>query len=247
VNPNVSKILLLTIPRDTYVQLHGTTGIKDKLTHAGSYSLEMSKATIEDFLDITIDYTVKVSFETVVKIVDVIGGIDINSDTAMTLNADTSQFCHDGDESEACKTAKKTCSYVEGWNHLDGTCALRYSRERKTYYTGDNHRGQNQQQVLTAIINKISSEKSLLLNFPAILKAAENTFHTSFTYDDITSLLRFELTKTPSWQIESIQIEGTARYAGTYTMGEATKLYVMDASEDSIKSAQEKIDKYLNL
>ena len=232
VNPKTEKILLLTIPRDTYVQLHGTTGIKDKLTHAGTYGIEMSKATIEDFLDYKIDYTVKVSFDTVVNIVNAIGGIDLKSDTAMDLKVEG---------------GTKICHYVQGWQHLDGDCALRYSRERKTYQTGDNHRGQNQQQVLTAIIEKISKNKSLLLDFPRILKAAEGTFHTSFSYGDITDFVRFQLANNPSWQTESIQIEGTGRYAGTYTMGADTPLYVMDADENSVKSAQEMVDKYLNL
>ena len=70
VNPKEAKILLVSIPRDTYVQLHGTTGIKDKLTHAGVYGIDMSRMTIEDFLGINIDYTIKVSFDTVVKVVD---------------------------------------------------------------------------------------------------------------------------------------------------------------------------------
>ena len=232
VNPKQGKILLLTIPRDTYVQLHGTTGVKDKLTHAGIMGVEMSKATIEDFLGIKIDHTIKVSFATVVNVVDAIGGIEINSDTAMTLKVEG-------------KTKK--CTYVEGWQHLDGDCALRYARERKTYYTGDNHRGQNQQQVLAAIIEKISSNKSILLDSPRILKAAEDTFETSFSYEDITSFVRFQLSEGKRWQIESIQITGKGRYTGTYYMGANLPLYVMDADESSVNSAREKVDNYLNL
>lgn len=230
VNPKQAKILLLTIPRDTYVQLHGTTGIKDKLTHAGIYGIDMSKTTIEDFLNIQIDHTIKVSFATVVNVVDAIGGIDIDSDTAMTLGVEGKN---------------KKCTYVKGIQRLDGDCALRYARERKSYGTGDNHRGQNQQQVLTAIIEKISSNKSLLLDYPKILKAAEGTFETSFTYDDLTSFVRLQLAENKSWQVESIQITGTARYTGTYSMGVNLPLYVMDADESSIKAAQEKIAAYL--
>ena len=77
VNPAKGKILLATVPRDTYVQLHGTTGIRDKLTHAGLYGVEMSKATLEDFLKIKIDYTIKVSFQTVIRVVDQLDGIEI--------------------------------------------------------------------------------------------------------------------------------------------------------------------------
>lgn len=230
VNPIKNKILLLTIPRDTYVQLHGTTGIKDKLTHAGIYGIDMSKNTIEDFLNIKIDHTIKVSFATVVNVVDAIGGIEINSDTAMTLKVEGKD---------------KKCTYVVGNQTLDGDCALRYARERKTYYIGDIHRGRNQQQVITAIIDKISKNKSLLTDYPRILKAAEGTFETSFTYNDITSFVRYQLAEGKSWQTESIDITGTARYAGTYSMGEKLPLYVMDADESSIKNAQAKIAEYL--
>ncbi|MBR0480619.1 LCP family protein [Candidatus Saccharibacteria bacterium] len=230
VNPIKNKILLLTIPRDTYVQLHGTTGIKDKLTHAGIYGIDMSKNTIEDFLNIKIDHTIKVSFATVVNVVDAIGGIEINSDTAMTLKVEGKD---------------KKCTYVVGNQTLDGDCALRYARERKTYYIGDIHRGRNQQQVITAIIDKVSKNKSLLTDYPRILKAAEGTFETSFTYNDITSFVRYQLAEGKSWQTESIDITGNARYAGTYSMGEKLPLYVMDADESSIKNAQAKIAEYL--
>ena len=232
VNPKASKILLLTIPRDTYVQLHGTTGIKDKLTHAGIYGIDMSKQTIEDFLGIKIDHTIKVSFATVVNVVDAIGGIEIDSDTAMTLGVEGKN---------------KKCNYVVGKQQLDGDCALRYARERKTYYIGDIHRGRNQQQVITAIIDKISKDKSLLLDYPRILKAAEGTFETSFTYDDVTSFVRLQLAENKNWQIESIDITGTARYTGTYSMGANLPLYVMDADQESINAAKETVDKYLNL
>ena len=62
INPDTHTILLTNIPRDYYVQLHGTTGVKDKLTHAGIYGVDKSIATIEDLLDIEINYYVKVNF-----------------------------------------------------------------------------------------------------------------------------------------------------------------------------------------
>ena len=59
IDPKNHKILLTSIPRDYYVQLHGTTGLKDKLTHSGVYSIEMTKNTLEDLFNINIDYTIK--------------------------------------------------------------------------------------------------------------------------------------------------------------------------------------------
>ena len=89
VNPQSHKILIISIPRDYYVSLHGKSGNRDKLTHAGIYGIDMSMHTIEDLLDVKIDNYFKVSFNTVIKSVDVIDGIDIYSDKAFTATKPT--------------------------------------------------------------------------------------------------------------------------------------------------------------
>lgn len=223
VNPKTSKILLVSIPRDYYVQLHGTTGTLDKLTHAGVYGIEMSKNTIEDLLDINVNYTVKVGFQAVKQIVDAIDGIDIESDQALSIKNE------DG----------KICNIQQGKNHLDGTCALRYSRERYSYTTGDRHRGQNQQQVLTKIIEKIT-DLHYATRWPQILDAAKGTFETSLTYDEITSFARLELATLKKWSIESIQLDGTGSSQPTYSMG-SRLLYVMIPDQSTVDNAKTKI------
>ena len=230
VNPRQSKILLASIPRDTYVQLHGTTGLKDKLTHAGLYSVEMSKQTIEDLLNIKIDHTIKVSFDAVVTIVDAIGGIEIYSDTAMNLPSNK---------------GNKICSFIEGTQWVDGVCALRFARERKTYYTGDIHRGANQQEILNSIIKKLSSSKDYLLNIPEILDAASESIETSLTYDDITSFIRLQLANQINWQVESIDISGKAEMLSTYSLGDNFPRYVMIPDEESVQKMTNTINKYL--
>ncbi|MBQ8985583.1 LCP family protein [Candidatus Saccharibacteria bacterium] len=232
VNPVSGKILLVSIPRDTYVQLHGTTGIKDKLTHAGVYGIDMSKDTIEDFLGINIDYTVKVSFDTVVKVVDELDGIEIESDTAMILNAEGKN---------------KKCSYVVGKQSVDGDCALRFARERKSYTTGDRHRGENQQQVITAIINKLSGSKNYVLKLPEILNIAADSFETSLTRDDISSFIRMQLNDGTKWEVESISVDGAGSMQGTYSMGANRPLYVMLAYPESVENASKKIQEYLTV
>ena len=233
VNPAKAKILLISIPRDTYVQLHGTTGIKDKLTHAGVYGINMSKTTIEDFIGIKIDYTVKVSFDTVVKVVDELGGIEIDSDQDLTLDA----WNKNG--------PKKVCHYTVGKQQVDGDCALRFARERKSYKTGDRHRGENQQQVITAIINKLSSSSDYVLRLPEILNIAADSFETSLTRDDISSFIRMQLNEGISWDVESIAVDGTGSMQGTYSMGANRPLYVMIPNTDSVNNATNKINEYL--
>ena len=232
VNPAKSKILLVSIPRDTYVQLHGTTGVKDKLTHAGVYGINTTKTTIEDFLNTKIDYTVKVSFDTVVKVVDELGGIEIDSDQEMVLK-----------DSELLKD--KVCTYTVGKQKVDGDCALRFARERKSYKTGDRHRGENQQQVITAIINKLSSSSDYVLRLPEILNIAADSFETSLTRDDISSFIRMQLNDGISWDVKSIAVDGTGSTQGTYSMGANRPLYVMIPNTDSVNNATNKINEYL--
>lgn len=229
VNPQTAKILLVSIPRDTYVQLHGTTGIKDKLTHAGVYGIDMSRTTIEDLLGVAIDYTIKVSFDTVVKVVDQLDGIDITSDQEMTLGALNGEKCH----------------YTVGTQHIDGNCALRFARERKSYETGDRHRGENQQQVITSIVERLSKSKDYLLKIPAILDIAADSFETTLSREDVAKFIRMQLANARDWKVESIAINGAGAMEPTYSMGANWPLYVMIPYEDTITQATTKINEYL--
>ncbi len=229
VNPGQGKILLVSIPRDMYVQLHGTTGLKDKLTHAGVYGINMSKTTVEDFLGISIDYTLKVSFDTVIKVVDQLDGIDIVSDKAMTLGYE----------------GGGKCTYTEGKQHVNGVCALRFARERKSYQTGDRHRGENQQQVITSIIGRLSGSKDYLLKIPTILDIAADSFETTISRDNVSSFIRMQLTNPVNWQVESIAVDGTGTYEPTYSMGANRPLYVMIPDINTVTNAKNKINQYL--
>lgn len=232
VNPKKEKILLASIPRDTYVQLHGTEGMKDKLTHAGLtiYDENMSKSTIEDLLSINIKHTIKVSFDTVIKVVDELGGIEIFSDTPLTLKI---------------SNPSKVCNIIYGLQTVDGDCALRFSRERKSYYRGDKHRGENQMEVLTGIINKFSSSKEYVLKLPTILEIAGDSFRTTFSRDEITKLIQVQLEKQTKWQTESISVDGEGQYLPTYTYSEEMPLYVMIPDEESLEKVKNTIEEYL--
>ena len=225
IRPKDAKILLVSIPRDYYVQLHGTTGIKDKLTHAGIYGTQMSKNTIADLLGIDINYTLKVGFSTVINVVDAVGGIDIYSDQAFTA------------------WANKECKFSVGTQHVDSACALAFSRERYAYATGDRHRGENQQQVITKLVEKFS-EPHYLINYPRILSAAEGSFETNLSYDEITDFARYQLAELKSWKVESISLDGTGAMLPTYSMG-SQKLYVMIPDQATMNTAKTKIAEYL--
>lgn len=224
VNPKTRKILLINTPRDYYVQLHGKTGLKDKLTHAGLYGIDMSLNTLEDLYDINIDYYLRVNFDTLVKLVDVLGGIEVYSDT--TFNS----------------SHKKEWKVVEGINQMDGEKALAYSRERYAYAGGDRHRGKNQQDVITAIIKKTTSSKVILTKYNSILDTLEGSFQTNVSTDMITKFIKEQIDKMPKWEIEQIAASGSDAREYTYSYGTNQKLYVMIPYEEDVENIKKRID-----
>lgn len=227
VNPKTNHILLINTPRDYYVQLAGTHGLKDKLTHAGIYGIDKSIKTLENFYDIDISYYLRVNFDSVIKIIDVIDGIDIYSDKAFKPRNDS--------------------RYInKGWNHFDGKLALAYARERYAYSTGDHHRGANQQQVITAIIDKITSSTVLINKYESILKTLEGSFQTDMSLKEMTSFIKYQIDKMPFWKIESYAVTGSGAMEPTYSMGANLKLYVMNPDMKSVNQAKQKINEVLN-
>lgn len=228
VNPKSHHILLVNTPRDYYVQLAGTTGLKDKLTHAGIYGIDKSIKTLENFYNVDIDHYLRVNFNTLIKVVDVIDGIDIYSDTSFFSNI-----------SGGVKIKK-------GWNHFNGGTALAYARERHAYTDGDHHRGANQQQVITAIIEKVSSSKVLISKYNSILNALDGSFQTDMSTSMIVSFIKYQLDKMPEWNIESIAVSGYNSSNYTYSMGMNYKLYVMEPDYNSVNEVVAKIKEVLN-
>lgn len=226
VNPNTNKILLVSVPRDYYVQLHGTTGNKDKLTHAGIYGIDMSKNTMQDIFGVTINYTAKIGFTGVEKVVDALGGVDINSDTRFTAWTD------------------RSCHFEKGIQHVNGQCALAYARERYAYATGDRHRVKNQQEVLGAIIKK-ATQPQYLIHYTDILASLESSFVTSLSYDEITSFAKLQLNTMKGRQIESISVDGTGAMLPTYSMG-SQPLSVMIPNQETIDAAKTKINETIS-
>lgn len=222
VNPITHEVLLTSIPRDYYVQLHGTTGYRDKLTHAGIYGVQMSMDTLEDLLDIEIDYYLKVNFSTVESLVDTIGGIEVYSDQQITP-------LHGGG-----------VTIPKGTVHMDGKLALAFARERYGYATGDRHRVQNQQDVISAIIKKVSGSTVILTKYAEILDNLANCLTTNIGKNEISSLVKMQLQSMPSWQIGQYSLNGSDSHNYTYSMGQQV-LYVMEPNLETVKTAHDNI------
>ncbi len=225
VNPTLEKILLVSIPRDYYVKLHNTNGYNDKLTHAGIYGIDMSVNTIEDLLDINIDYYLRLNFSTLTKSIDLLDGVDVYSD--ITFNP----------------TTNPSLTIYQGLNHMNGEEALAFARERYAYQTGDRHRGENQQAIIEAVIKKLSNPKNIT-KYKDILNSLDGTFETDMSYKDITNLVKLQISKNIDWNVTSISLDGKGSMMPTYSMGER-KLYVMIPDEETVVNAKNKISKYM--
>ena len=223
VNPKTNQILLVSIPRDYYVQLHGTTGTKDKLTHAGIYGIDMSIQTIEDLLELDINYYIKVNFTSVIDIVDALGGLDVYSEYTF--------ISYSG------------YSFKKGMNKVNGEQALDFARTRKAFKDGDRQRGKNQQAVLEAIIRK-ATDKSIITKYNSLLNAVDEKYQTNMNMKKITALIKMQLKDMPSWNVTSYSLAGSDSKDYTYTYNQL--LYVMKPDDNSVSEAISLIDKVLN-
>ena len=232
INPKTHQILLTSIPRDYYVTLHNTTGLKDKLTHAGLKGIDMSIKTIEDLLDEEINYYLKINFTSLVKIIDAMGGIDLDVPFSFSAHyqEEDGEFVY--------------YEYKEGMMHLDGPHSLAYARERYNLREGDIGRAKHQQQVIEAMINKLVSSK-LLTNYASLLGSIEGNFTTNISISEITSLVKKQIKEMSNWTITKQVLTGSDSKELTYTFPHAYG-YVMIPDEESLLNAKNKINEITN-
>lgn len=220
VNPGQRKVLITTIPRDTYLPLGGDEDKYDKLTHAGLFGVDTSIKSLENLLDIEIDYYGRVNFTTVTQLVDVIGGITVENPVAF----DAGKY-----------------NFPQGNVDMDGAMALAYSRERYSLAEGDFDRGKNQTRVMTGIIKKMLRPE-ILLNFNQISEIALQSVNTDMPYAKMIQLVNYQIEDSRDWSIETQALEGSgASGLPSYLMPNAD-LYMMKPNEDSIKEVKEKIE-----
>lgn len=222
VNLDTNKILLTSIPRDYYVTLHSKKKL-DKLTHSGIYGIKETYTTVEDLLDIDINYYVRVNFTTLEKLVNALGGIYVYSDYTFT--------------------SSQGYQFYKGRNYLNGEEALAFSRERDSFASGDRQRGLNQQAVIKGIMDKALSP-AILKKYTKILKSLSGTFQTNISNDEISSIVKGQLENMSGWDFESNSLDGKGTYGKTYSGG-STQLYVMKPNETSVVNAMKKINQIL--
>ena len=230
VNPLTKRVALINTPRDYYVDLAGTDS-KDKLTHAGLYGVQTSMDTLGNLYGIQVDHYVRINFAGFIDIVDALGGVDVYSDQAFTSVGSPGYY--------------DPTDFVEGWNHLDGAAALAFARERHAFATGDIQRGINQMKVIDAMLDKIKSP-ALLTSYSKLLAAVSDNFVTSLSSNQITALVRMQLSDFASWDIENYSVTGSSSSSTHCYSAQGQKLYVMKPDEDSVAQAQALIQSVLS-
>lgn len=185
-NPKTYNATILSIPRDTYVPISCINGKPEsKITHSGWNGESCVINTIENWMDIKIDHYIKVNFTALVSLVDSIGGIEVDVPYS---------FCEQNSNRE---WGQNTIYVKKGQQTLNGEQALALSRNRHpnpsqcssewtNYYSDDIIRGQNQQLVLNAVINK--AIKSLSLDkIYSLLKIIDTNVDTNMQINEITN------------------------------------------------------------
>lgn len=231
-NPDTQSTTMLSIPRDSYVDIT-CMGKKNKITHAGWYGEACVEETIENFLDIDIDYYVKVNFKALVNIVDALGGIDVEvpKDLCTDNSSRTGKVC--------IKKGKQT---------LNGEEALVLSRNRKQLANGDIDRGLNQQTVVKAILNKVGEKINSISAMYNLLDTISPSIDTNFTTDQILSfynigksiIKKSNKSLTDSITIRQLYLSGSGKYI--YDSGTGLNLYNYVLYDESISAVSNAIN-----
>ncbi|CAM3036839.1 hypothetical protein HP548_29685 [Paenibacillus taichungensis] len=167
VNPGKKQVLMFNIPRDTRTEIVGHNTV-DKINHAYAFGgVDMSVSTVEQFLGVPIHYYMKVDMEGFAKIIDLVGGVDVNNPFA---------FDYEGQR------------YDQGNIHLDGVAALGFSRMRYDDPKGDLGRNDRQREVLKQML-KNTMQFSSVLHIQNMLDELGTHVRTDVTFDEMKELL----------------------------------------------------------
>ncbi|WP_436373747.1 polyisoprenyl-teichoic acid--peptidoglycan teichoic acid transferase TagU [Cytobacillus sp. BC1816] len=187
VNPNQNSVKMLSIPRDTRTEIIGK-GFDDKINHAYAFGgVEMSMNTVENFLDIPIDYYMQINMEGFKDIVDAVGGVTVNNDL---------DFNYEG------------VHFTKGQLTLNGEKALKFSRMRYDDPRGDFGRQLRQREVIQGVLKEGASLSSLT-NYDEIFTALGNNIKTNMKFNEMVDIQKNYRTAAKSVEQMSLKGSGT--------------------------------------
>lgn len=224
VNMNTHKILMTETPRDAYVKIpDGGADQYDKLTHAGIYGVETSEKTLENLYGITIDYYARLNFDSFLKLIDALGGITVYNDQAFTALINKKEYP------------------VGNIELTSGEDALAFVRERYSLEHGDYDRGNNQMKVIQAILNKMTSLKSVS-NYSTIISNVQDSIQTDMKLDTMMKLVNSQLDSGKKFTVTSQEVTGTGSTGEltSYAMP-SSSLYMIKLDDASVAKVSQAI------
>ena len=223
INPKTHQILMTGVPRDFFIPQTCQNNQKDKLTHTGTYGIACTVDSMANYMNIPIDYYVEVNFESLVDVVDALGGVTVDSPYDFV-------------------SLHGKYHFTKGPNEMDGDEALGFVRERYSFQDGDRERSRNQMRVLTAIIDKAMSP-SIIGSYPKLMDTLSSSFKTNLTKKEMTSFIKSQLLNMSPWDIQQIQVNGSGSMTVSPALG--FEVYVMVPNEETVQGAQKLIEKLL--
>ena len=230
INKTTNQVLLTSTPRDFYLPISGKNGAKDLLGYAGVWGVHTSRKTLENLYDVDINYYIKINTQSLVSLVDTLGGIEFCSDISFTTTHATVMGTYDDETGDKLYVSK-------GCKKYNGIQILTIARERKAYADGDRQRQKNCQAIMISIFNKMASPE-LVTNYSNILNAVSSLYQTNIPKDLVTELARLTIDGA-KWKIEQQSVTGSNSRG--YVHFSDVLDYVMIPNNDSVKSASSKI------
>lgn len=184
INPKTLNAILLSIPRDTYVPIACNKNNYAKINSAAGFGTSCVINTINNFLDINVDYYVKINFKGVVDLVEAVNGIDVDVEAPSYMAQKyNGRVCEQN--SDRLFGNKLVCM-DPGYQTLNGEQALAYARCRHLYIGSDLDRVRHQQQVVEALANKVLHFSSIK-DLQNILSAISKNIATNMDTDTMLS------------------------------------------------------------
>lgn len=227
INRDTHKVLLTSIPRDYHIPVYGKGGRSDNMGYHGAWGITTSMKSLEQLLGIKIDYYMKVRTNSLVGVVDTLGGIQFCSDKSFYTTHATILDSYDDSKGNKLYVTK-------GCRNYNGVEILTISRERLAYSGGDRQRQKNCQSILISIFNKATSP-SIITNYQSLLNSISDLYTTNIPRDVITGYIRDILDNNTKWTFNTQSLDGYDG-SGTVHLTNITD-YIMIPSKDSVSSA----------
>lgn len=231
INPLANHIELVSIPRDAYVPNPALGNGVDKLTHTGNDGPENTVKAFEEVLGIDIDFYLKMSFTSVIEIIDTLGKIKVDVPLDFEEQDENRSF----EEKDLIRLKK-------GEQLIDGREALALARHRKSYT--DRDRTHAQQAIIKGIVDKLIS-KDGISKVNKLMEVVPKFIMTNMPMDQVTNFISYQLDHIAPWSISSTYIDGGQdAMLGTASMGYDLALSVYLLNRDDL---QRVLDKYAEM